>query len=212
MLDEAIRKKIEDLVRRAGSIAGSPRSTAQTAQAEGWITEALNVIELAIPIEQHAYRRRIRGIAEDNRGATYQVGYIAECLRAFLPDIDARLIADFGNKVRAETFDDFLDHAETYHREGEKQAAGVLSGVVFEDTIRRICRDKNIPEKGENLEKLINALASKTVITGQQSKQAKVAAHVRNKATHAEWDEYDLDGVADTIQVTRAFLRDHLGG
>ena len=40
--------------------------------------------------------------------ATIKVGYIAECLRALLPNIDAGLITNFGNKVRAETFDDFL--------------------------------------------------------------------------------------------------------
>ena len=214
MLEQVIRKKIEDLLRRAPNLAGAMRSSEQRAQSEGWVTEALNVIEVAIPIENNAYRRRIREIVEEDRsgGATHKVGYIAECLRAFLPDFDAGLIADFGNRVRAETFDDFLDHAEAYHREGEKQAAGVLAGVVFEDTIRRICRDQNIPEKGEDLEKLINALARKTVITGQQSKQAKVAAHVRTKATHAQWDDYDLGGVAETIQLTRTFLREHLGG
>jgi hypothetical protein len=214
MLDEAIRKKIENLLDRVASLAGGARaSSEQIAQSHGWITEAMNVIEVAIPIENNAYRRRIRGIEADDRSfATAKVSYIAECLRALLPDIDAGLIANFGNKVRAETFDDFLDYAETYHREGEKQAAGVLAGVVFEDTIRRICRDQNIPEKDEDLEKLINALTRQTVITGQQSKQAKVAAHVRTKATHAQWDEYDLLGVAETIQLTRTFLREHLGG
>jgi hypothetical protein len=212
-LEEAIRRKIEDLMRRAGGLGGAPRNSAQVAQSEGWITEALNVIEVAIPIENNAYRRRIRGIVEGGGGgATNKVSSIAECLRALLPDIAAGLIANFGNTVRAETFDDFLDHAETYRQEGERQAAGVLAGVVFEDTIRRICRDQNIPEKDEDLEKLINALTRQTVITGQQSKQAKVTAHVRAKATHAQWDEYDLHGVAETIQLTRTFLREHLGG
>jgi hypothetical protein len=149
---------------------------------EGWITEAVNVIEVAIPIETNAYRRRIREM-EDRQG--YAVGNkvtaIAASLEALLPDIDAGLLADFGNKVRAETFDDFLDHADIYLHEGEKQAAGVLAGVVFEDTIRRICRDRNINEKGEDLDKLISALTRQNVITGQQGKQARVAAHVRTK-------------------------------
>ena len=144
--------------------------------------------------------------------AKWPVAAIAACLRAFLPDLDAGLIADFGNKVRAETFDDFLDHADAYYQEGLKQVAGVLAGVVFEDTIRRICRDKNVTDKGEDLEQLINALTRRNVITGQQSKQAKLAAHVRTKATHALWDEYDLDGVAAAIQLTKTFLREHLGG
>ena len=64
----------------------------------------------------------------------------------------------------------------------------MIAGVVFEDAIRRIYRNKIADDdKGKELEELINALARKGVITGQQSKQAKVAAHVRSKATHALW-------------------------
>jgi len=47
-----------------------------------------------------------------------------------------------GNKIRAETFDDFLDHAVFYAKKGRKMEAGVIAGVVFEDTIRRIHREK----------------------------------------------------------------------
>jgi hypothetical protein len=56
------------------------------------------------------------------------------------------------------------------------------------------------------------SLASEDVIAGQQSKQAKVGSHVRTKATHAQWDEFDLKAVEDTIQITKLFLREHLGG
>jgi hypothetical protein len=61
-------------------------------------------------------------------------------------------------------------------------------------------------DQGKELDQLINALARKSIITGQQSKQAKLAAHVRSKATHALWDEFDLHGVRDTIQITKQFL------
>jgi hypothetical protein len=212
MLEEAIRRKIVELLSRAPSIRSDAQKTnLGLGWCEGWITEAVNVVEVAIPIESNSYRRRVRELeTRPGYAAATKVAAIAACLQAFLFDVDAGLIADFGNKVRAETFDDFLDHAEAYRQEGEKQAAGVLAGVVFEDTIRRICRDKNI--SGKDLKQLINALARNTIITGQQSKQAKVAAHVRTKATHALWDEYSLDGVADTIRLTRTFLQEHLGG
>ena len=32
------------------------------------------------------------------------------------------------------------------------------------------------------------------------------------KATHARWDEFDLEGVGSTIQITKLFLREHFGG
>jgi hypothetical protein len=214
MLEDAIRRKIEELISRAPStISEAPKTVVGRGQCEGWVTEAVNVIEVAVPIESNSYRRRVREF-ETEHGCANKVAAIAACLQAYLVDLDAGLIPDFGNKVRAETFDDFLDHADAYRQEGQKQAAGVLAAVVFEDTIRRICRDKikTITEKGENLDKLINALATQNVITGQQGKQARVAAHVRTKAIHAQWDEYDLNGVAEAIQLTRTFLREHLGG
>jgi hypothetical protein len=212
MLDPAVRQKIEDLIRRSSEIA-PPGSRLQnkehTAACERWITEALNIIDRAVPVEDNAYNR---AIARLGGGGMFldRVVRMGEILKALLVDSDAGLIADFGNKIRAETFDDFLNHADEYRQEGQHKAAGVLAGVVFEDTIRRICRGKGIADKDQNLEQLINALARRTVITGLQSKQAKAAADVRAKATHALWDEYNLDDVAEVIRLTRRLLEDHL--
>jgi hypothetical protein len=213
MIEDSIRKKIEELIARSVAIVGQgaiARDTGHLALSEGWITEALNVIQLAVPSPSNPYRVRID--KSHSGGAVQRVAVIAQMLRALLPDIDAGLLGDLGNKIRAETFDDFLDHAESFLQDGRKMEAGVIAGVVFEDTIRRIYRDKITDDKGRRLEDVINALAKQDIITGQQSKQAKVAAHVRTKATHAQWDEFDLTGVENTIQITKLFLRNHLGG
>jgi hypothetical protein len=218
MIEENVRKKIQDLLNRAPALAatspmGLARDNQHINQCKGWITETLNVIELAVPISTNAYRRQIEKFGEAKSGRYPEaVGSMAEILRALLQDIDDGLLATLNNKIRAETFGNFLDHAEVYWQEKRQREAGVIAGVVFEDTVRRICRDKGVTDKGVKLEDLINALAREGVITAQQSKQAKVAAHVRTKATHAQWDEFDLQGVSDTIEVTKRFLQDHLGG
>lgn len=184
------------------------------AECQSLITEALNIIDFAVPIENHPYKRTVVHFGQEAAGVLVldRVAVIGSILSSLLADIDAGLIADFGNKIRAETFDEFLEHADFYRQEGQKQAAGVLAGVVFEDTIRRICRDNGITEKSEDLDKLINALTSRTVITGQQARQARLAAFVRAKGTHAQWDDYTLDGVADVIRLTRTLLAEHLDG
>jgi hypothetical protein len=217
MIEEKIRRKIEDLIGRARTIGpsdGMVRDDRHFGACEGWLVEARNVIQLAVPMPQNAYRQRIEAITNPEGKAIVQCVISAtEVLRALLPDIDAGLVGDLGNKIRAATFDDFLDHAESYLQDGQKMQAGVVAGVVFEDTIRRIYRDKITgDDKGKQVDELINALTRQNVITGQQSKQAKVAAHVRAKATHALWDEFNLEGVESTIQITKTFLREHLGG
>lgn len=219
MLEPTVREKIQDLINRSAAqklashaFVGS-EDINYIADCQSWITEVTNIIDFAIPLEHNAYKKKILAYGNE-KGAHLgtNIAIMAALLSSLLRDSDAGLIADFGNKIRAETFDDFLDHADIYREEGQNQPAGVLAGVVFEDTIRRICRDEGITDKGKDLEQLINALARQNVITGQQSKQAKTAAHVRTKATHALWTEYDLNGVEDTIRLTRALLAKHLGG
>ena len=216
MIEQNIRAKILDLVGRSErliiSTAGVARDTRHLSECRAWITEALNVLELAVPMSKNAYRRQVEKIEERTSSYPSSVASIAEIFRALLTDIDAGLLGDLANKIRAETFDNFLDHAELYRQKKRKNEAGVIAGVVFEDTVRRIYRDKIGGDGGQKLEDLINFLARQNVITGQQAKQAKVGSHVRTKATHAQWDEFDLNGVESTIQITKTFLREHLGG
>ena len=216
MIEDKIRLKIQNLIDRSGSITvgshGLARDDKHLAQCKGWVIETVNVIEFVIPNTSNAYRRMIIDIAESRGSELQKVASIGQTLSSMLPDIDYGLLGDIGNKARAETFDDFLDHAIYYHKEKKLQESGVISGVVFEDTIRRIYRSKISDDKDKSVEDIINDLARNDLLTGQQGKQAKVAAHVRTKATHAQWDEFDLDGVAQTIAFTKILLRDHLGG
>ena len=202
------------LIARGPPIAATDimgRNETWVGRARAWIVEVINVVELAIPTSENAYRRSIIKAAEHG-SALERVQTISHVLPSLLQDIDAGLISSLSNKVRAEVFDDFLDHAVAYQQQKKKNEAGVIAGVVFEDTVRRIYSQKIGDNKGAKLEDIINELAKKDVITGQQSKQAKVAAHVRTKASHAQWDEFDLQGVEATIQITRSFLAEHLGG
>jgi hypothetical protein len=213
VISDNVRRKLQDLIARAPALAGGGISLTveNFAKCSAWITEALNVIHYAIPSPKNPYRAQI----EDVRGTgskPQRVASIAETLRSLLPDIDAGLLGDLGNQVRAETFDNFLDHGQAYLDKAQKMEAGVIAGVVFEDTVRRIYRDKIADDKDTSLEDMINALAKNSIITAQQSKQAKVASHVRTKATHARWDEFDTMGVRTTIDLTRRFLADHLEG
>jgi hypothetical protein len=118
-----VRRKIEDLIHRAPNLVNNAaQSTRTLSECEEWITEAVNVIELAILIENNSYRRRIKEMETRQGLATaHRVGSMAESLRALLSYMDAGLLADFGNKVSAETFDDFLDHAACIVKEARNK-------------------------------------------------------------------------------------------
>ena len=134
------------------------------------------------------------------------VGELAAVLVALQNDADLGLLASVSDRARAEIFDDFLDHADAYLQNKRKNPAGVIAGVVFEDTLRRVCRKSAIVEKGKPIDKLISILSSKGEISGIQAKRARAAAHVRTKATHAQWDEFEFEDVRATIEFTRELI------
>jgi hypothetical protein len=122
-------------------------------------------------------------------------------------DIDAGLIASLADRVRAEVFDEFLDHAEAYHKEGRKES-GVIAGVVFEDTMRRIAQKHRADDP--KIDTIITNLVKKDVFTEVKAKRARAAADVRTKATHARWSEFDLSDVQTCIGFTRELIANHL--
>ena len=214
MIEANARKKIAMLIERAQRLVGTPqglRNEEWVASTATWLAETENVVALAVSDYLHPYRKHI-SLALGYGPYEKRLRTTASMLEALVTDSDGGLLTGLLNKVRTETFDNFLDHAVEYRKKKYKNQAGVIAGVVFEDTIRKIYSDKIGPHSGKPLEELINGLAKQDIISEQQSKQAKVAAHVRTKATHALWDEFDLEGVDTTIGLTRTLLHKHMGG
>ena len=65
-------------------------------------------------------------------------------------------------------------------------------------------------QEGSELDELISTLAKDGTLSGTKAKRARVAAHVRTKATHAQWDEFDDDDVRTTIEFTEEFISKHV--
>lgn len=213
-----IKEKIVDLIERSKNLKiGNPEynqvySEDQKQECSGWIASALNIVQLVCPNPENAYRKRAEKIENKKSGYAIHldVGEFASLLNELNKDIDNGLLASIADRARVETFDNFLDHAKQYLKMSFKNEAGVISGVVFEDSLRRICRKYGKEDKDEKLDNLITYLAQKEIITQAKAKRARVAAHVRTKATHAQWDEFDLNDVNETISFTEELLLTHL--
>jgi hypothetical protein len=89
------------------------------------------------------------------------ISQMSALLTGLKGDIEAGMIVDLEARVSGETFDDLLDHAAAYLSEGRHEPAGVLAGVVFEDTIRRLSAKHGIDPAGKELDSLLNALKSR---------------------------------------------------
>jgi hypothetical protein len=113
----------------------------------------------------------------------------AGVLRRLLDDIKGGLLTTVENHATAVTFDDFLDHAAEYLKAGRKDEAAVIAGIVFEDTLRRVCRVREIAERNVPLATLIAQLVKRGVMTELKAKRARVARGLRPSTAHARWED-----------------------
>jgi hypothetical protein len=216
-IEDKVRSRILELLTtgaelRQGNSHGQVKSAEHRQQCMGWLSAAQNIVYLVVGNPINPYRTSINKICAQNRGYCTQelVGEATDVIASLLKDIELGLLASIEDQTRAAVFDDFIDHAKEYAKSKSKREAGVIAGVVFEDTLRTICRNVGIEEKGKKLDLLIDTLAKEGTLTQVKAKRAKVAAHVRTKATHAQWDEYELEDVNTAIEFTEELILKHL--
>jgi len=216
-IEANIRSRFEELLEsgehlKHGNEHGQVRSDDHSHSCIGWLASAQNIVHLVVSNPDNPYRSSVDRICSTKRGYCVQesVGEVTVILKSLLEDVDAGLLASIEDQTRASVFDDFLDHAREYSKRNLSNEAGVISGVVFEDTLRSICRNVGIEEKGMKLDSLINELVKIGALTQVKAKRARVAAHVRTKATHAQWDEFEIEDVNTTIELTEELILKHL--
>ncbi len=216
-IEDKVRKKFEELLNEGVQLKhrkgrSQVRNEVHRQYCIGWLASAQNIVHLVVTNPVNPYRATVDKVCSTDLGydVPNSVGEVSVILRSLLQDIDSGLLASIEDQTRASVFDDFLDHAKEYAKDKRKNEAGVIAGVVFEDTLRGICRNTDIEEKNKNLDSLIDKLVKAGTLTQVKAKRARVAAHVRTKATHAQWDEFELEDVNTTIDFTEELILKHL--
>lgn len=217
MIEERLKEKFRELIESANALKsgneyGQIRNEEQAYACKGWLTSSQNLIHLVVSNPSNPYRTTVDKVCGQERGYAIHtsVGEVSTILISLRSDIEHGLLASIENQTKALVFDDFLDHAKEYCKQGMKNEAGVIAGVVFEDTVRNICRNNDIEEKGVKLDQLITELTKSEIINQVKAKRARVAAHVRTKATHAQWGEFDINDVNTTIEFTEELINSKL--
>ncbi len=130
-------------------------------------------------------------------------------------DLRCGLLANWRGLIQAEVFADFLEMGEYLLDEGYKDAAAVIIGTVLEDSLRKLAEANDIPTaqgsgKPLTIEPLNAALAKKEVYSKLVQKQITSWAHIRNKAAHGEFGEYNSEQVKMMLLFVQGFAADYL--
>ena len=130
-------------------------------------------------------------------------------------DLDNGLLVNFKALIQADIFADFLEMGEYLLNGGYKDAAAVIIGSVLEDGLRKLAEKNKISitndyGKALTIEPLNNELAKKEVYSKLIQKQISSWAHIRNKAAHGEYKEYNKEQVQMMLLFVQSFTSDYL--
>ena len=205
-----LREHLSLVIEQGTRLYGFSLSQQDRSQDAGYFARVLHIIELLTP-PFHPYRQRVNMIVSMAVGHAndFPLRQTVSLLENFAADLDAGLMASIVDLASAEAMDSLLDTARAYHKKGGKEGSGVLAGVVFEDTIRRLYKKNVVDGRDLTLEPMIAALTKCAVITPVQADNCRAAAKVRTSAAHARWDELNLREIGTVIQFTHQLLSDH---
>ena len=163
------------------------------AEFQAWLFSTANLLK-QVSLKDSPYQMEVdRLLANENMATGVPTDIVFKML-GLLHSAYQEWLRDFLSKLEyivvAETFDEFLDHAKSYHAANKKIEASVLAK--------------------KTLEPLVDSLKSNDVFTAVKAKRAKAYSGLRNKALHAEWDEFDIKDVGEMIKGIEEIIEEYL--
>lgn len=87
----------------------------------------------------------------------------------------------------------------------------VLAAAAFEDTLRRLAREKSGVDDRRKLGAVIEELRTHRVVTDAQNTIAVGHLKLRNDALHGDWEQIERASVASMLAFTEEMILKHFG-
>jgi hypothetical protein len=216
-LDPVITKRFEELIcagtvvlstRRSVAVIGAP-DYVDTRKAEEWVTSCVSFLGRVMGTDSEHYQR-IQKHSEQIVQHHYATMALAVLSSAY-DDYKGGYLFEAIKRIRAEVFDDFLEQAEHFLKDGYFGVSAVLTGSVLEDKLRKLCAQKSIvvPEPPK-LDLMNSELAKAGVYDKLVQKKVTWLADIRNKAAHGKWSEFSEQDVVEMLRATRRFVEEYV--
>jgi hypothetical protein len=166
------------------------------------------------------YMRQASNLSIDERNFDNnlkQVPLLGGILLALRNDVDRGFLESMRELVHSDLFSDFLEMADYFLNDGYKDAAAVIGGGVLETHLRQLCIKHNIAldimvgsqMQAKKADRLNNDLVGNNVYSRLDQKNVTAWLDLRNKAAHAQYNEYTKDQVVLFLQGIRDFISRH---
>jgi uncharacterized protein YutE (UPF0331/DUF86 family) len=206
-------------IRANGSIKENPEGfqywvpKVKVPEFRAWLTSASNLIHFIVPPETTLANECDKIMSDDHLKQGVPSNVVVLMLGLLIgarDDWQCGFLDKMEYIVSGATFDDFLDHAEEYHKGNKKNESSVLASAVLEDTVKKIAQKNKLATENKTLDPLIDELVKANIFTPVKAKRVKSFAGVRNHALHAEWDKFDNSDVGAMIIGIRELIEELL--
>ena len=225
-LSKTVKNEINSLIDTGQAIlqkasrADSSLEGSDLAEVSSWVTRLGQLLRKLYGENSQHYENYNRAISIDSFYTIHSnwYGHVSQVQGVVLTvkhDIENDLIGSIKGLLQAEIFANFLEIGEHLLSEGYKDAAAVTIGAVLEDGLRELCKKNNIATTKPNgspltIEPLNTELAKNEVYSKLTQKQITSWAHIRNKAAHGQYSEYDKSQVEMMLLFVQGFADQHL--
>lgn len=225
-LDDRIKTEVETLVQKGQAMLRKAQGLSRAMEGDeladvaSWVTRLGQIIRRLYGENSQHFETYSTALATNNfynlhSNWNAQLSQVVGVAKAIEHDLASGLLTDFKSIVQADIFADFLEMGEYLLQEGYKDAAAVIIGSVLEDGLRKLSERHGLPETNESgkpltIDPLNNQLSKQDIYSKLTQKQITSWAHIRNKAAHGEFGEYNREQVQMMLLFVQSFASEHL--
>ncbi len=170
-----------------------------------WATSAQHLI-FSVFGENSIHAKNINKAVADCNGYDYEFELVCAVFLSAHDDFKGGYLISVEKSISGEIFGDFIGMARAALSEGHKNVAAVLAAAALEDAIKRFCISKEIDVQGKSLQDLVNAMKSKSLLSGSKKSLLDSMPRIRDNAMHAHWDKITEADIGAMIGFLDQFL------
>lgn len=219
-VDPTVRYKarIDELSNQGMLIAAGAHATANNplgtniagGLATAWLVSASNLVAQICKPTSPYYKAVCDRRPGDGAPLGAAVLEVSSILVRLKEDLTHGLLNAVVEQAQGETLESLLDQAVDYHGRGRLEGAGILVSAVFEDAVRRIASSRELETAGTNLDALITGLERAGVCSAVATRRWRAVAALRNKALHAQWNDFTLQDVGAAIALVKEIIETNM--
>lgn len=186
-----------------------------------WKTQVVTLLRQVYPTRLFPQWLDANDEVASSRKGNFDV--VVGMFRAAYEDFKTGLLDDLQLRIEGGVASDYLQQAELLMDDKEDAEysyipAAVLTGAVFEKSLRTLCEKQEPPidvnnenGKPKKAQRMLDDLKKFGVFTPIEAKQAEAWLAIRNAAAHGKDDEFTCSDVSSMIRGVTDFLAKHMG-